>query len=156
MVNQLRKLRPTDSILNVAISGNIIGFDSLGKESLNELKNIQHHLTEARASEQDIDFIIVLLGTNDCKAIFDSLQVDVPKNLERLTGFITNFNYQQQQGPELILVTPPPIAEDEKLETKYHGGAKRLMALLPHYTFVANMHHCSLINIHDVLRAEFE
>lgn len=155
-VNQLRKLRPTDSILNVAISGNTIGFDNLGKESLNELKNIQHHLAEAGASEQDIDFIIVLLGTNDCKAIFDSLQVDVRKNLERLTGFITNFNYQQQQRPELILVTPPPIAEDENLEAKYHGGAKRLMALLPHYALVANRHNCSLINIHDVLRAEFE
>ena len=69
-VNQLKNLRPDDSILNVAISGNTIGFDNLGQESLNELKNIREHLSKADEYPRAIDYIIVMLGTNDCKAVF--------------------------------------------------------------------------------------
>lgn len=155
-VNQLRELRPNDSILNVAISGNTIGFDNLDKESLNELKNIQHQLSRARAFDKDVDYIIVLLGTNDCKAIFDARREEVPKNLERLTEFIMTFNYQQLKPPELILVTPPPIAGDGTLESKYHGAGKRLANLLPHYAIAAKRVDCLLIDIYNSLRANFE
>jgi lysophospholipase L1-like esterase len=79
-VNQLQKLRPADSIMNVAVSGNTIGFDNLGRESLNELKNIQNQLLIANEYPHSIDYFIVMLGTNDCKAVFDSMQTEIPVN----------------------------------------------------------------------------
>jgi len=155
-VNQLRKLRPNDSIMNVTISGNTIGFDNLGRTSLNELKNIQQHLTDADSVEKDIDYIIVLLGTNDCKAVFDSLQRQVSENLDRLLQTISSFHYHQSSLPKILLATPPPMAQDEKLEPKYYGGKKRLEKLLPIYKSLSEKYQCKFINTYDSLLADFE
>ena len=154
-VNQLRKLRPQDSIMNVAVSGNTIGFDNLDKASLNELKNIHQHLISAEVPTKRIDYIIVLLGTNDCKAVFDSLQQEVPQNLERLIQIIVTFEYKQQNPPGIILATPPPIDADENLEPKYIGSSDRLRKLLPFYKSTAEKYHCSFVNVYIHLLAEF-
>ncbi|HEX5167680.1 MAG TPA: GDSL-type esterase/lipase family protein [Cyclobacteriaceae bacterium] len=154
-VNQLRKLRPTDSIMNVAVSGNTIGFDNLGKESLNELSNINDHLSEANKVGKRIDYIILLLGTNDCKAIFDSLQHEVAQNLDKLIRMVRMFRYQQQEPPVIILATPPPIDVDEKLEPKYFGSLNRLKKLLPIYQSTAKKYNCSFVNVYDHLSKDF-
>jgi lysophospholipase L1-like esterase len=154
-VNQLRKLRPSDSILNVAVSGNTIGFDNLGRSSLNELRNVQHHLEQAFLINKTIDYIVVLLGTNDCKAVFDTLQHLVPHNLERLIQFIASYNFQQSLPPRIVLATPPPVANDETLEEKYRGAQKRLTNLLPHFKMMSEKYNCIFVDTHTNLREEF-
>jgi len=154
-VNQLRKLRPYDSILNVAISGNTIGFDNLGQESLNEMKNIHLHLNEAERLHRSVDYIIVLLGTNDCKAIFGTLQSEVPGNLERLIRTISGYKFQQRKKPGLILATPPPIADDARLEAKYLGGSNRLKKILPYYESISIKYQCKYVDTYDLLAVDF-
>ena len=49
-VTQLARLRKDDQIINTCISGNTIGFDNLGSESLNTLKNIGTYINTAKDS----------------------------------------------------------------------------------------------------------
>ncbi len=49
-VDQLRELRPNDSILNYCISGNTIGFDNLNRDTLNTIKNINKYINKAVTS----------------------------------------------------------------------------------------------------------
>lgn len=154
-VNQLKALRPNDSIINTAVSGNTIGFDNLGNTSLNELKNIRKHLTLANSYPYDISYIIVLLGTNDCKSVFDSLQSNVTENLDTLIGIIASFNFNHTTS-KIILATPPPIATDEKLEPKYYGGRMRLEKLLPSYQSIAKKYDCIYLNTYNLLLKDFD
>lgn len=152
---QLKKIRPQDSLFNLAISGNTIGFDNLGRKDLNELKNIHYQLAQADNVLPRLDYVVVLIGTNDCKAIFDSLQADVPDNLNRLLSVIKHYDFASNSRPDIVLVTPPPIAEDEQLEEKYAGARRRLRNLLPHFERLAARHNCIYLDINTPLQPSF-
>lgn len=154
-VDQLRELRPQDSLFSLAISGNTIGFDNLGRKELNTLRNIYYQLAQADNALPRIDYIIILIGTNDCKAVFDSLQSRVPENLDKLVSVISKYNFISNSAPDIVLVTPPPVAEDEQMEEKYSGARRRLQNLLPHFERVAARYGCRYIDIHTPLQTDF-
>ena len=120
-VNQLKSIRTQDSIFNYSISGNTIGFDNLGHEKLNTLKNITTHLEDAagRSMTGRIDDIVILLGTNDCKKIFADSSDKVVQNLERLIQLIKEQKSIIASEPEFYIVSPPPFGEDTILLEKY-------------------------------------
>lgn len=155
-VKQLKALRPQDSIMNVAVSGNTIGFDNLGKPALNELKTVRYQLAQADNAFNKVDYIIVLLGTNDCKAVFDSLQVEVPENLEKLLSIISTYSFTGSSHPLVILASPPPIGDDRIIEEKYHGAQRRLRHLLPHYQRIATKFKCRFADVHTMLMDNFD
>jgi len=152
--HQLQNLRPQDSIYNFAISGNTIGFDNLGRKELNELRNIHYRLAQADNAMRRIDYIVILLGTNDCKAVFDSLQSLVPANLEKLLSIVTNYDFASSSKPEVFLVTPPPVAADSLMEAKYSGARKRLHGLLPHFQRLASRYNCRFVDVHTDLEQD--
>lgn len=151
---QLQKLRPQDSLYNFAVSGNTIGFDNLGRKELNELRNIHYRLAQADNTMRRIDYIVILLGTNDCKAVFDSLQTAIPGNLERLLSIVTGYDFASNSQPEVLVVTPPPVAPDSLMEAKYSGARRRLHNILPHYQRLASRYNCHFVDIHDELEPD--
>lgn len=153
--HQLQKLRPQDSLYNLAVSGNTIGFDNLGRKDLNELRNIHYQLAQADNRMRRIDYIVILLGTNDCKAVFDSLQAIVPTNLERLLSIITRYDFASNSRPDVLVVTPPPVAADSLMDAKYSGAKGRLNKLLPHYQRLASRYNCRFVDIHRELEHDF-
>lgn len=152
---KLQTLRPQDSIYNFAISGNTIGFDNLGRKDLNELRNIHYQLAQADNALSRIDYIIILLGTNDCKAVFDSLQGLVPANLEKLLSIVANYDFASSSRPEVVVVTPPPVAPDSLMNAKYAGARGRLHKLLPHYRRLASRYNCRFVDIHTDLEENY-
>lgn len=154
-VNQLKKLRPDDSVMNFAISGNTTGFDNLGREALNELKNLGNQLDQANKAFDKIDYVIILLGTNDCKAVFDSLQDVVPENLEKIVSTVKKYKFRNNAHPVVVLVTPPPIANDSVLEAKYLGSKARLQKLLPYYSKLAERYQCLYVDCNTALQKDF-
>jgi len=125
-VNQLREIRVNDSIFNISISGNTIGFNNGGRSSLNTLSNIESHMDKGYSSLGKIDRIIIMLGTNDCKAVFrDSLSV-VPGNMKKIIKQIKQIARSHNDKPVIYIVSPPPFGPDEMLEEKYKGGMERV------------------------------
>ena len=154
-VVQLQKLRPADSICNLSISGNTIGFKNNGQDTLNTLHNIEGYLLMGEKELGGIDRIIFLIGTNDCKAVFDSLQTEVPRNMEKLISVTIEYFRQRKNIPEVLIVTPPPMAADSLLTEKYKGGEERIRHFIPAFREVAEKHSLVFVNIHDSLAAEF-
>ena len=153
-VIKLNKLLPDYKILNTAIHGNTIGFDNLGRQDLNSLRCITHYLQKADNELRKVDLILIMLGTNDCKAIFkDSTSVVIP-NLEKLIRKI-NQHYAGKTGacPEIILISPAPIADDTALEEKYHGAQKRLEQFCMHYSDVADRTGIRYLDLHSELKS---
>lgn len=155
-VYQLNKLRnDTDNLINYSIGGNTVGFDNLGRDTLNTLKNINRYIDRAETSFQKLDKILVCLGTNDCKAVFDTLQSEVPLNLEKLILSIREHPFDSDSIPDIVLITPPPIAVDSLLLPKYFGGKERLEELLPHYRIIAEKYGCQYADIYHPLSGDF-
>lgn len=155
-VAQLSDLRPQDSIFNLAIGGATIGFDNLGRDTLNTLANIEGYLKRAEAALPAIDHILVLLGTNDCKAVFDTLQDQAVENLDGLIKFLTDYNYPAGKAPEIILITPPSAGADSVLLEKYTGITGRLENLVPHYKKIAEKYGAGFVNSYDLLKPDID
>jgi lysophospholipase L1-like esterase len=153
----LRKVLPAATIINQSISGNTIGFDNLGKESLNTLKNIDQYIKSANDSlnGKTFDYVIVCLGTNDCKADYANRQDQVPENLNTLISKIENHLEFKAKRPQFVLVSPPPYGDDQLLLDKYKGGDKRVSALIEPFSKIANKHYWKFINIYKMLRPDF-
>lgn len=156
-VHQLQQLRPRDTIINKSVSGNTIGFDNLDQEGLNTLKNIDRYLEEAMqaAGGRAIDDILIALGTNDSKAVFDERSGEVPANLQQLIRHIRAHPLGGQRPPHITIVTPPPYGPDSLLQAKYVGGDARVQALVPLFKDVADAEGCRFVDIYHPLKPRF-
>jgi len=155
-VYQLKQIRSNDTILNISISGNTIGFNNNGRSSLNTLSNIRSHMDKAYTSLGKIDRIILMVGTNDCKAVFkDSLFV-VPGNMKRLISEIKQIARSHRNKPLIYIVSPPPFGPDELVGEKYAGGMDRVSLLNNQLQVIAKEESVNFINTCQILLPVFK
>ena len=137
-VDQLKRLRWQDEILNTAISGNTVGFVNNGNPALNTLQQIERYLSESDPDRDRLDQIVILLGTNDCKAVVAGRQAEVSQHYQALLDKIAHY-YAGKSQPRLIIVSPhneqirnaermlggldlPTFIEKRDLGTDYRAG----------------------------------
>jgi lysophospholipase L1-like esterase len=150
-VNQLKEERFPDFIYNTSISGNTIGFDNLGNKKLNTLRQVELYMKDADQALNGMDKIFIMLGSNDCKAVFkDSLKL-VPQNMKTLIRKIKAHPVYKKYHPEIFIVSPPPYASDDKLIEKYKGGSERIAWLFPHLKKTAEEDGCHFVDIYSKL-----
>lgn len=154
-VNQLQQLMPKDSIYNVSIPGNTIGFDNLDNPKLNTLRNLKSYLAETTKNSGELDYILILLGTNDSKAVFDDRRDEVLKNMRTLIKELKGFEYSSGKSPKIVIITPPPYGPDSILAEKYKGGENRVAQLSESFQQIAEETGCEFVNIHQRLKPQF-
>jgi len=150
---QLKKMLPFSTIVNKSISGNTIGFDNLGQEKLNTLKNIDRYLDEANTelvSDQKFDVILIGLGTNDAKNIFDERQKEVSENLRFLIEKIKiKTETSDKKMPAIYIISPPPMEEEKADRLKYGGGNQRIDSNNTQFKKVAEENKSVFLNIRN-------
>jgi lysophospholipase L1-like esterase len=150
-----QRMRP-DTLLNFSISGNTIGYDNLGRTKLNTLKNVTHVLSSADSSMKNIDEVLILLGTNDCKAVFQDSMGKTVENLETLINKINTFNYSNHKVPKIVIISPPPYGTKSETIEKYIGGDSCVVELIPQFKEVAAKYQIDFIDIYEPLKPEFD
>lgn len=154
-VYQLKQIRPNDTIFNISISGNTIGFNNLGRSTLNTLSNSAGHMAKAYEKLGKIDRIILMIGTNDCKSVFkDSLSV-VAGNMRKLITGIREIARKHNDNPVIYIVSPPPFGPDELVGEKYAGGMERVTLLNNQLKVVAKEESVNFINTCEILYPVF-
>ncbi len=151
-VNQLKGKRFPDFIYNTSVSGNTIGFDNLGEKKLNTLRQVGRYMNEADKALNGMSKIFIMLGTNDCKAIFNDSLKHAPLNMKILIEKIKAHPVYQKYHPEIFVISPPPYANDDKLIAKYKGGSERMAWLFPQLKKVAEKEGCHFIDIYSKLK----
>jgi len=155
-VYQLKQIRTNDTIFNISISGNTIGFNNNGRSSLNSLSNIGSHMDKAYARLGKIDRIIIMLGTNDCKSVYrDSLPV-VPGNMRSMIIEIKKIARLHKNKPVIYIVSPPPFGPDELVGEKYAGGMDRVSLLNEQLKLIAKEESAIFINTCQILAPVFQ
>lgn len=154
-VAQLKKMLPESTVVNISEAGRAIGFDNNNKERLNALKNIDAYLSQAQTEKKRYDYIIVCLGTNDVKRMFEDKQREVPRNFEKLLEKIKAHRLYKSSKTKLIFVTPPPLSE-EGVSPKYQGAGKRLSLLIPELISVASNEGFKVVDVYHPLAGVFD
>ncbi len=154
-VNQLKKMLPNNSIFNTSISGNTIGFNNLDRNALNTLNNLDSYLQAAQDSLETIDYVLIMLGTNDAKNIFKERQQEVFENMELLISRINNYNFNQAAKPIIFVMSPPPYGSDKILSKKYVGGSKRVKHVARNFKKIAKINNCTFIDVYKELKPVF-
>lgn len=156
-VVQTQAMKPDWHLLNHSIPGNTIGFDNLDNPRLNTLRNLEDYLTKAReAADQPIDYVLIALGTNDCKAVFKDQGDEVRDNLRTLIQRIRDFDFEQERPPAIAVLSPPPVAGDDRVAAKYQGAADRVRALQADFQRIAGEMDCLYIDAYSPLADHFD
>jgi lysophospholipase L1-like esterase len=156
---QLRKLLPGSLIINKSISGNTIGFDNLGKESLNTLKNIRAYLDDATkqlSGHGELDYILICVGTNDTKQVFAGQQAAIPENMSKLISLIKEYFLSRSiKLPGICIITPPPMDENKIDKGKYGGGDERIQKNNGEFKKIAKKNHVDFLDTYKSLKEGF-
>lgn len=147
---QLRKMLPESTIINNSEAGRTIGFDNNGKERLNGLKNIDSYLDQAQIEKKKYDYIILCLGTNDTKRMFEARQSEVILNFEKLLNKIKKHTLYKGSDTKLIFVTPPPLRE-RNISSKFKDSSQRLNNLIPELVSMASQEGFSVVDVYHPL-----
>jgi lysophospholipase L1-like esterase len=69
-------------------------------------------LPVALSAHMPLDLVIIMLGTNDLKAVHGGLAVSAQAGMRRLAEIVATFPYKPRRAvPKLLIVAPPPCAE---------------------------------------------
>lgn len=152
----------TTEVVGCHRSGMTIGFDNLGTPDLNMLASIEAFLAEKiTVPGKPVREILILLGTNDCKAVFADRQGEVIPNLDRLTAYLRRYPWPGGSLPSITLLTPTPYgssgADDtQAFDGKYAGAAKRVLALLPQIRALGEQINAPVVDLHTPLISQIE
>lgn len=95
-------------------------------------KNGMRALPAILESHRPLDLVIVMLGTNDCKARFGLRGWDIAAGVGKLAQVVQASNAGPGGGaPRVMLVAPVPVEETGILAEMFQGGRARSRAIAP-------------------------
>ncbi|CTQ48514.1 SGNH/GDSL hydrolase family protein [Jannaschia donghaensis] len=95
-------------------------------------KNGMRALPALLESHRPLDLVIVMLGTNDCKARFGLRGWDIAAGVGKLAQVVQASNAGPEgRTPQVMLVAPVPVEEAGVLAEMFQGGRVRSRAIAP-------------------------
>jgi len=77
----------------------------------------------ALASHGPIDLLTIMLGTNDCKALFGNSERDILGGVAGLLAISQDADLQSRHGGyKTLLISPPPIVVTGELSNSFYGA----------------------------------
>jgi len=68
-------------------------------------------------SHRPLDFVIILLGTNDLKIEFNLTSVEIAQGAKRLCKMIMNSEYLEDHPPQILLISPTHIGPSASFDS---------------------------------------
>lgn len=119
----------------------------VGKEG----RNGYEYLMPCLDTHDPIDLVILMLGTNELKAVYDKTADEISEMLEEyFVKTILNRKSQCRDSyPKLLIVTPPLVNEETefcKADNKYLGASKKSEELDNIYKVIAERNDCYFLS----------
>ncbi len=118
--------------------------------------NGSNHLPAALASHFPLDLVVVMLGTNDTKAVFRRTPFEIANGLSKLLvqiltsagGVGTVYG-----APKVLVVCPPPLAEMPHVwfQGVFEGGAEKTRQLPKHYQALSSFFGIPCIDAGEIM-----
>lgn len=131
------------------IEEGMCGRNTVWDDAIEPMRNGLRFLPVALQSHQPLDMVIVSLGTNDCKAVFNAPAGVIALGLSRIIECIRRYPYDIGKTPKVLVVSPIYIGEEhvERLHVSYdQSSAEKTRRLAPLFEDVARKHDCLFLD----------
>jgi lysophospholipase L1-like esterase len=102
-------------------------------------RNGRTYLLPCLLSHRPLDVVVIMLGTNDLKARFNSSAFDIAEGVGALVNIVRTAGAGRNQGvPEIVAVAPPPILKRlPDHADMFAGGHEKSLGLAKHFRAMA-------------------
>jgi lysophospholipase L1-like esterase len=130
-----------------------------GRTTVHEDPIVQHrngrtYLPPCLESHKPVDLVVLMLGTNDLKAMFNLPPGEIAAGVESLVKLLEQSDAgPNARAPRVLLVCPPAVGKfrQHDREEKFPDAAARSKRLPDYYKAIAAMHGCAYLNSQDVV-----
>ena len=106
----------------------------------------------ALASHGPLDWLAIMLGTNDVKARFGADPARLTAGMAGLLDMSLADEVQARHGGfRILLICPPPVLEEHWITGEFHGAEATSRALPPLYADVAAARSCAFLDAGTVI-----
>ena len=113
-------------------------------------RNARHYLPACLESHKPIDIVVLMLGTNDLKSMFNLPPGDIAAGASLLVKMILQSDAGPNGGSPRVLVVCPPAVGDlsalPELNAKLAGAREKSLALPGLYQAIAKLQGASFLN----------
>ena len=109
--------------------------------------NGQDGLKIALQSHGPIDFLTIMLGTNDAKARYGASPELITGGIAALLDIAQSAEMQDRHGGfRILLICPPPVLEQGPIMDQFYGARVRGLALPPLFADLARARRCGFLD----------
>ncbi len=114
-------------------------------------RNGKHFIEPALMTHSPVDWVILFLGVNDCKAQFQQSTKNISENIEALLKLILSLRYgpNMQTAPKVLVLAFPPITE--KPDEIFKGAHEKSQALPALLAAVCNKQAVSFLDLSKIV-----
>lgn len=107
------------------------------------------HLKSIIETHNPIDLMIIMLGTNDVKLMYNLTAEDIAKNLEETIIFV------QKDIKDILVICPPEIIipENNDLNPEFVRGPEISKKLPPLYKTIAEKYGCKFLDANEHIKS---
>jgi lysophospholipase L1-like esterase len=117
-------------------------------------RNGAWYLLPCLESHCPVDLIIIMLGTNDLKAMFSVTPYDIAESMGRLVEIALSSKCGRDDNPPKIAVMcPPPLGKLSEYAETFSGGVEKSKKLAPYYEKVAKKYGCPFFDAGSVIQS---
>ena len=122
-------------------------------------KNGLSYIGACLESHTPLDYVIIMLGSNDCKRKFSYSSMDIAGEMQIMLEKVQSYNrYRCNDMFKVILVAPPHFADtirDSWLGDSfgYENAVKLSKELAPWYKQLADMYGCTFVDAAEHVKA---
>lgn len=132
------------------------GEDWLGSVIRPETFNGARHLPAAIAAQMPLDWVVIMLGTNDLQARYDRSATEVAQAAVRLAQLVQNSAGgigTSYPAPRVLLVAPVQMATlpDAEMALRYQGGSEKSAGLAAAFAQAAAVADIPLVDAGAVI-----
>ncbi|MEK0445981.1 MAG: hypothetical protein RLZZ399_1302 [Verrucomicrobiota bacterium] len=146
------RLGPGYRVLEEGLNGRTTVFE----DPLEEGRNGKTYLLPCLGSHQPLDWVVLMLGTNDLKGRFHLPPADIAEGAARLVQIIQSSSAGPgNKAPRVLLVCPPTVTDLQHLpgiRAKFEGATEKSRQLPAFYEAWAERLGCHYLNSQNVVQ----
>jgi lysophospholipase L1-like esterase len=117
-------------------------------------RNGAWYLLPCLESHCPVDLLIIMLGTNDLKALFSVTPYDIAESMGRLVEIALGSKCGRDDNPpQIVVMSPPPLGNLSEYAETFTGGVEKSKRLAAYYEKVAKKYGCRFFDAGSIIQS---